>query len=167
MKGRKYPWILLPSFNIAHTISSTHPERDFLGNPQYPKYNGKEAPPYFQLPNFLHHNKPSYLNFISTSTQNIYQILLQRERLNIRYSNWTEVFGQHNLVPNLSWASIWKNRLYTLDNNRKQNTLYKFLHNTFPTGQGLKSNNGRYATNCLTLFYMGGGENYPEPLNRA
>ena len=155
-KDDNSPWILLPRFYIARTISSIHPEWDFLANPQYPKYNGKDPPPYLrELPDFLRDNKPSYLNLKIHSTKTIYRILLLRKRQH------TVITGQKywdNLLHNLPWARIWKNTYHTLDNNRKQDILFKFFHNALPTGQRLKSNKGRYATNCFKCSNDRGSE---------
>ena len=142
-------WMLMTRYYTAGNIFPHHPEFAALAEANVPMYAGRptDLPPYHrELPDFLRDHKEEYLRLNPATTHNIYQLLLMSRQPNVRMTG--ELYWQVRLGRHLNWARIWKNTFRTLDNNNKQDTLYKFLHNALPTGERLKSANGRYNTQC-------------------
>ena len=142
-------WLLFARYWMSLRLAKYDNKWSFLKTNSTPKYNGTDPPLHWQKSEttFIHH-KTQIIQTANKTAKKLYQVLRTEyyKQHTITSENvWDRTF--HTILP---WKKLWTHTYQSHARGRIDDTLFRILHNSYPTGAKMHNSRqrGHFNPNC-------------------
>ena len=147
--ARQTTWLQFARYWMALRLYKYDSNWSFLKTNNTPKYNGTDPPLYYtRLEVVFQQHKDRLLQDPPHTTKQMYEILRlehYRDHTILAQGLWDTTF--HRPLP---WVKLWGHTFLSHARGKSDDTLFRILHNSYPTGARMRNSRqrGNFNPNC-------------------